>query len=1056
MVSLPITQSEQTEVTQAPRSAVSGAYISSAFDKLGRGLDDLGQNFQAAQDENANLRGSSAVYRDADGQLQVTTESALSQSGRIFNRSARQAYLAQTSSDARVALLDLRKKSNGDAASFQAAYDGYRAKYLEKADSLMAGPIAQTLDSEFNNQHEGMLQDQFKQDTDNNRGKITNEISTLTNETAALARGGATDSPEYNSKMDAIRQLGTELTGNPLFGITKAEADKQMKSVINANMGEYIAGKTESIFKEKGYKAAIDFAQKEIWDSKLDLTPAERHQYESQATSDIRQIMAGRKSDLRELKYDATQMLSAIHDGAPIDGQEFDKLTSDLAAGGDPITAHKLVQARIDRKMIGDNTGATDSQNVDNLEKATKRQTVVNYILGAESNFKADAKNTKSTATGAGQVIESTWLDLVRKNEPSLMDGRTKQQVLDLRKDYNISKRMVAAYVEENAINLTNHGLPATNGNIYLSHFAGPAGAVALLKADPNASASQIMAQAGNKTIEKLEEANPFLKGMTAQDIADWSTRKMGANISPEVYKSYRAEVQSDMKALWPKIVEGIQKSGDINHEDVALLFKQMALVGDEDFVNNVKTVLPAVAQFLDQPVAQMENDLHEMEAHSLTATERSVYEMKKAIYDKREVNIKKDPLGLVMTEQAAADPGPIPWGTNGVSDNMAKREKAAGVARQLYNTPDVPVFRPAEAEQAAAKLYSSKPEDQQEIVRTLTNLKDDNVMATISTKPIKEALLAGAQSTDYGKASNALAVMANAYHRSPQSFKKEFGDEALKSVQDWEGRLKYSTPDEMRLYQEQKKDPSFASMREKMETKGRELAGKVPAQEILKEFHGNRFNPLGNGPASDPTDPATVSAIQSDYANIYAERYSVLQNEDTAKSQTIERLKQSWAVSEANGGKLMLHAPESVFTTVDGTHKWVKDETHKSLIDAGYSNQEADASAPALKGPQKMVAKPWPYVLIADQATENAINSGKEPSWIVMVTNPKTGATDFARNKDGTQMFMSYGSLEVAQKTAELKFNEKRKQRQEVERILLQNKPLDFGPSNFDLGLGD
>ena len=70
MVTLPTINSSQTELTQAPQSGVSGAYVSSAFSKLAQGMDAVGMNFQAAQDEKASLEGQNAVYRDADGNLQ--------------------------------------------------------------------------------------------------------------------------------------------------------------------------------------------------------------------------------------------------------------------------------------------------------------------------------------------------------------------------------------------------------------------------------------------------------------------------------------------------------------------------------------------------------------------------------------------------------------------------------------------------------------------------------------------------------------------------------------------------------------------------------------------------------------------------------------------------------------------------------------------------------------------------------------------------------------------------------------------------------------------------
>ena len=79
--------------------------------------------------------------------------------------------------------------------------------------------------------------------------------------------------------------------------------------------------------------------------------------------------------------------------------------------------------------------------------------------------------------------------------------------------------------IEEYAAMLHKRGLPITPGSLYLAHFAGPAGAVALLTGAENADAASLMAA----TREKLVNANPFLKMLTVGDIKRWADRKMTA-----------------------------------------------------------------------------------------------------------------------------------------------------------------------------------------------------------------------------------------------------------------------------------------------------------------------------------------------------------------------------------------------------------------------------------------------------------------------------------------------------------------------------------------------
>lgn len=145
----------------------------------------------------------------------------------------------------------------------------------------------------------------------------------------------------------------------------------------------------------------------------------------------------------------------------------------------------------------------------------------VDRIIGIESGGRADAKNPNSSATGAGQFISSTWLGMVRKYRPDLMNGRTNGEVLALRNDYALSREMTRLYAQENANFLATQGLAQTPGNIYLAHFLGPRGAAQVLKAAPGASIESIVGPDAVK-------ANGFLSGKTAGWVVSWADKKMG------------------------------------------------------------------------------------------------------------------------------------------------------------------------------------------------------------------------------------------------------------------------------------------------------------------------------------------------------------------------------------------------------------------------------------------------------------------------------------------------------------------------------------------------
>lgn len=154
---------------------------------------------------------------------------------------------------------------------------------------------------------------------------------------------------------------------------------------------------------------------------------------------------------------------------------------------------------------------------------------VVERIIQAESRGDPNAKNARSSALGAGQFIDATWLELIRRHRTDLT-ARSEAEILELRRDPVLAREITTRFMERNASILARRGLPVTPGTLYLSHFAGGAGAAAILTASADADAALIMARAdatGRTSREKLIKANPFLEGITAEGLKKWADRKM-------------------------------------------------------------------------------------------------------------------------------------------------------------------------------------------------------------------------------------------------------------------------------------------------------------------------------------------------------------------------------------------------------------------------------------------------------------------------------------------------------------------------------------------------
>jgi hypothetical protein len=155
---------------------------------------------------------------------------------------------------------------------------------------------------------------------------------------------------------------------------------------------------------------------------------------------------------------------------------------------------------------------------------------VVEQIISVESNGDPNAKNKRSSAMGLGQFLDETWLVLIRAHRPDLAKGRSEGETLDLRRDPIVAREITSRFTERNAKILRKRGLPVTPGTLYLAHFAGAAGAIAILSALDGADAASIMASAdatGRTKRDKLVRANPFLERFTVADLKSWADRKM-------------------------------------------------------------------------------------------------------------------------------------------------------------------------------------------------------------------------------------------------------------------------------------------------------------------------------------------------------------------------------------------------------------------------------------------------------------------------------------------------------------------------------------------------
>ncbi|HWP27229.1 MAG TPA: transglycosylase SLT domain-containing protein [Xanthobacteraceae bacterium] len=187
--------------------------------------------------------------------------------------------------------------------------------------------------------------------------------------------------------------------------------------------------------------------------------------------------------------------------------------------------------------MSVDVTGAIASVTSAIRQAAQKTGASFHYLLATarvESNLNPTARASSSSASGLFQFLEQTWLSILKHAGPALGYGRyadaisinsagryevanpgLRRQILDLRYDPTANALMAGALTQWNGEWLaTRLGRQPSEGELYLAHFLGPAGAaklIALAAASPQTRAMDMFpsAASANRAIFYDKQGTP-------------------------------------------------------------------------------------------------------------------------------------------------------------------------------------------------------------------------------------------------------------------------------------------------------------------------------------------------------------------------------------------------------------------------------------------------------------------------------------------------------------------------------------------------------------------
>jgi Transglycosylase SLT domain len=154
---------------------------------------------------------------------------------------------------------------------------------------------------------------------------------------------------------------------------------------------------------------------------------------------------------------------------------------------------------------------------VTNTVSDTVSDETLNAIITIESGGNPRAKASTSSALGLFQFLNGTWLAVVQKHRPDLLDI-PHERLLSMRCEPKLCIELGARFTEDNLVML---GRNATGGDLYLAHFLGAGDARKLFRSPPDEPVERLVSAA------VINANRSIMAGKTCAQVRAWSARRM-------------------------------------------------------------------------------------------------------------------------------------------------------------------------------------------------------------------------------------------------------------------------------------------------------------------------------------------------------------------------------------------------------------------------------------------------------------------------------------------------------------------------------------------------
>jgi len=934
-------------------------------------------------------------------------------------------YMAEQEVEIARKRIDLSDKYKRDPQGFDREWTAYSDGKLSEAEAWAVPHLKGRLGQEGNSAYGSLLNDKSQHDEALDGRRVKALAEQASSDVIGAAMTGTLPTPAGQMKVEKYRAvLDTAVVSGFM---TQDEADLQMLEVTSRAGAESTIkaiGDTYRDNRAKGLEAG-DLALKEAEASLLrtadprlgGLSEEQRYGYFHKATAEIRALEAERKQDLGIARQAKTDAETALTNGVRVGPDTIDDIVKQLEAAGGQADAARLRASavRFDRLAAFGRQplrAQVEQYQAFSVAAGSSSDSGLEFIR-REEGFTPTAKwDVRQHSVGFG--TKGAPGETITREEA---ERRLRVETEEIGKYLDANVKVPLTQSQRDALISFGFNLGTDDiGRLLDDINAGNHERVA----QRMLSFNQVEGQPHPAIAARRKREADLYAGATGGPVVPALS---GPGIDHRLLSGQRKILSAEAKEQWGKIEKQLDAGERPSPQELNTLIQAATIGGDHDLLEEIGERVDRLdaSKIAGQaPLTTQQGAVAELNAAGaagkLTAGQSAWKRDLEKVTADTEKKLADDPIGLGAERfsERIAPPAPLDFSSpEAARRGMEQRISIARFVGENYGKKDIPALSPADRTAIASAIASPSDQPQQKAANgailapqpskasvaldLLASLPDDHLFPTLETKEIKTALSGAVRSTDPANYLVTMQTVDRLWARAPEDTYRLIGDDGVKSLQDWQAKLRYHSPEQVADDLRRRDDPQ---VRERMKTV-REDARKVFSKQEYKIEHVvDDLDPgfFMTGP-DEPTDIRARDTAMADFEALFVERYAETQDVSTARAQAIERMRLHWGRSELNSGRLTLYAPESKYAPVNGSHDWMKAE----LVDELTS---------------RLGTMPEDYNIITDQRTQRDVDSGVAPSYLVSIKTP-TG-WDMLRGPDNRPMRFAWDRKAPAQEARE------------------------------------